>query len=229
MRSLGVIPARGGSKSIPDKNIAILDGLPLIAYTIQAASNSKLTNTIVSTDSDKIASVANDYNGDVIMRPEYLSTDITPTLPVLRHAYNELNEEDYDIVVTLQPTSPLRTHKHINEALELFSSDSSADSLVSVKKIPHNYSPISIMKISENGYLDNYLDQESIILRKQDKPNYFARNSAISITRPKDLKNFVFGGNIIPYLMDSISSIDIDYEEDICFAEALLAIIKQKN
>ena len=218
MKTLGIIPARGGSKSLPWKNIKNLAGKPLIAYSIEAALKSNLDRVIVSTDADRIAKVARDYDSEVIMRPPELARDDIPTLPVLQHVVANLGEK-FDCVVTLQPTSPLRTAKHIDEALELFESDPEANSLVSIIHVPHNMNPYSIMELKD-GYLTNYIEQDELLLRRQDKPEFYARNgAAIYITSILQIHKYVFGGKILPYFMDALESIDIDTEEDFLLAK----------
>jgi len=171
---LAIIPARGGSKRIPRKNIALLDGKPLIQYTIEAARGCPLIDRIVvSTEDAEVAEVAKALGAEVpCLRPQELAQDNTYTLPVLQHMMAYLQEEqDYQpwAVVTLQPTSPLRTSQHLTQAIELFLGDEQADSLVSVVQAPHNMIPQSLMKL-EGPYLKNYLEQESLVLRSQDKP-----------------------------------------------------------
>ncbi len=219
MKYLAVIPARGGSKGIKNKNIKLLNGKPLIQYTIEAAQQSIINDLVVSTDDKSIAKVAQNLGVSVINRPQELARDDTPTLPVLQHALHQSGGQ-FDAVVTLQPTSPLRTADHINEAVKLFEFNKKADSLVSIMNVPHNMVPESIMKI-KNGYLVNY--NNSKLLRRQDKPTYFARNgAAIYITKIKQLKLSVFGGGILPYKMSKIDSFDIDDEEDWQIIEALI-------
>ena len=219
MKYLAVIPARGGSKGIKNKNIKLLNGKPLIQYTIEAAQQSVINDLVVSTDDKSIAKVAQNLGVSVINRPQQLAKDDTPTLPVLQHALHQSGGQ-FDAVVTLQPTSPFRTANHINEAIQLFESSNGADSLVSVVKVPHNMVPESIMAI-ENGELVNYI--ESTPLRRQDKPTYYARNgAAIYITKIKQLKLSVFGGEILPYKMSKIDSFDIDDEDDWQIIEALI-------
>lgn len=221
---LAVIPARGGSKGIPMKNIVPLHGKPLISYTIESALKSGADRVVVSTENKTIADVAYEYGAEVINRPNDLAQDKTPTLPVIQHAVKTL-DEDFEYVVILQPTSPLRDHNHINNALNLFMDNYDADSLVSVMKVPHNMTPESIMHLDESGYLLNYLDQEDLILRRQDKQNYFARNgAAIYITKVENLGQFIFGGRIIPFLMNFFDSIDIDSVDDLQLAEYILKI-----
>ncbi len=221
MKFLGIIPARGGSKGIPWKNIKELNGRPLIAYTIEAALASKLDRVIVSTDSEEIAVTAREYGAEVIKRPASLSGDLAPTLPVLQHALNSVSGY-FEAVVTLQPTSPLRTSQHINEAVDLFLKDPKANSLVSVVEVPHNMTPGSLMDISE-GYLSNYLEQDGLTLRRQEKPTYFARNgAAIYITRTASLQEYIFGGKILAYKMKLSDSFDIDTSDDWLVVERMV-------
>lgn len=145
---IAIIPARGGSKKIKNKNSKFLNGQPLISYTIEAAKNSKIHKVFVSTDSSKISSICKMLDVEVINRPMKLSTDKTLMLPVLQHAIKNINYE-FDAVVTLQPTSPLRTSKHINAALRLYEADVHSDSLVSVMRIPHNMEPFSALRLKK--------------------------------------------------------------------------------
>lgn len=225
MKSIGIIPARGGSKGIPNKNIYPVNGKPLIEYTIDAAKRSNLDEIVVSTDSIEIANIVKKRGVKVIFRPPELAQDCTPTLPVLQHTLKEL-DDCFDFVVTLQPTSPFRRSEHINQAISLITNDNMADSLVSVIQVPHNMVPESIMCLN-NGYLIDYQQHSNTqILRRQDKGTYFARNgAAIYITKVKNIRQFIFGGKIIPYKMDFFSSLDIDSLDDILLAETLLKTI----
>lgn len=211
------------------KNIALLRGKPLIAYTIDAALSSNLNRVIVSTDCDKIAKVARDCNAEVMMRPVELARDNTPTIPVLQHVIESI-EEDFDFIVTLQPTSPFRTELHINEALRLFENDTTADTLVSVTEVPHNMVPSSLMSL-QNECLKRYQDVGEIILRRQDKPILFARNGpAILIMNTTQLqKGELYGGRTLPYIMNSVSSIDIDDKNDLLIAEQLFNFWRDNN
>ncbi len=222
MNFVAIIPARGGSKGIIGKNKKLLLGKPLIQYTLDAAlASSQLKLIIVSTDDQEIADLCLARNVEVQFRPEHLCGDLVPTLPVLQHVL--LNSKiDYDAVLTLQPTSPLRTSQHIIEAVTLFKQNQEADSLVSVVKVPHNFSPESLMKM-EGNYLFNYLDVDPI-LRRQDKKTYFARNgAAIYITKRQQLEKSILGGKIIGYEMSAIDSLDIDTMEDWEMAELILS------
>lgn len=216
MRILGIIPARGGSKGIPKKNIKLLNGKPLIAYTIEASLASKLDSIIVSTDCEDVASVSKNYGSNVIMRSSHLSEDDTPTLPVIQDVVLKLDEH-YDAVMTLQPTSPLRSINDINKSIEIFCSDQNADSLVSIVEVPHNFMPEKLMTFD-----GKYLAGSSNVRRRQDVPTTYARNgSAIIITKTEKLSKYLFGGNILSYEMSKLNSIDIDDMDDWEIAEKL--------
>lgn len=227
MRILAIIPARGGSKGVPRKNIRPLAGKPLIAWTIGAAlAAESLDRVVVSTEDEEIAAVSRELGAEVpFPRPAELATDTASTLDVLRHVVAELERrEGYrpDAVMTLQPTSPLRTARHIDEAATLFSADGQADSLVSFVQVPHIFHPRSVMKRDAQGYMVPYLDDPQPT-RRQDKEPVFARNgAAIYITRTSCLDRFVFGGRLLAYMMDEAHSLDIDTEADLEQAETRL-------
>jgi len=225
MRLLAVIPARGGSKGIPRKNLYPLAGKPLIAWTIEAALTAKsLDRVVVSTDDAEIAAVSRQLGAEAIMRPVELSQDKTPTLPVLQQVVAALGATGYrpDAVMTLQPTSPLRTSGHIDEAAALFAADDGADSLVSTVEVPHIFHPLSVMRRDAEGYLVPFLDGD-MPLRRQDKQGVVARNgAAIYITRAGRLSDYVFGGRLIGYAMPAELSVDIDGPQDLADAERQL-------
>jgi CMP-N-acetylneuraminic acid synthetase len=225
MRVVAIIPARGGSKGVPRKNIKPLNGKPLIAYSIAAAQAAKAVQRIVvSTDSQEIAEISRDLKVEVRLRPAALAADDTPTRDVLEHVVNELAAEGDrpDAVLTLQPTSPLRTARHIDQAVAMFAADPQADSLVSCIDVPHVFHPRSVMRKDAAGYLVPYLDERQPT-RRQDKEAVFARNgAAIYITRIGCLKDYVFGGKLLAYMMDVESSLDIDTADDFVVAERLL-------
>lgn len=226
MKILAVIPARGGSKGIPRKNIALLRGRPLIAFTIDAArAATSLDRIVVSTDDAEIAATSRGLGAEVVMRPADLAGDEASTLSVLQHAVAELARAAYrpDAVMTLQPTSPLRTSRHIDDAARAFANDASADSLVSCVEVPHVFHPYSVMRRTVEGYLVPFLDLPQPG-RRQDKEPVFARNgAAIYITRTERLGEFIFGGRLMPYMMPEKASIDIDSLADLAAAECMLA------
>ena len=218
---MAVIPARGGSKGIPLKNLASLNDRPLIAHTIDSALKANIDEIVVSTDNNQIAKISEESGVKVINRPDNLSHDRSSSLEAIQHAVDFVKK--YELIVTLQPTSPLRNQTHIDEAIDLISKDDNADSLVSVTKVAHNMVPESIMKINSSGYLVDYLKQKTKVLRRQDKKRYFARNgAAIYITKYEKIQDYVFGGKIIPYYMNEIESIDIDSIDDLLIAELYL-------
>ena len=227
MRILSVIPARGGSKGVPRKNLASVAGKPLIYYTIEAAHRSKLIDrSVVSTEDSEISNVCRNLGAEVVARPIALAGDLSTTREVLLHAVQELASTGYypDAILTLQPTSPLRTAQHIDEAIRLFSSNKMADSLVSCIPLPHIYHPLSLMTYNNDGYLKPFLNLPQPT-RRQDKPPLYARNgAAIYITRTDRLKEYIIGGNILPYIMDSAASLDVDTTEDLSEADRILRI-----
>lgn len=222
LKILGIIPARGGSKGIPRKNIKLLNGKPLIQYTIDVAMASNLDKIVVSTEDLEIKEISESLGIEVVLRDESLACDYAKTKDVLLSVVEKLDEK-FDAVMTLQPTSPFRKVHHINESIEIFSLDNNADSLVSIVDVAHNMIPESIMEKNDEGYLESFLEHEHINLRRQDKPKYYARNgAAVYITKVNRLKNYIFGGNLIGYPMNKVESIDIDDIEDWEMAEALM-------
>lgn len=228
-KTLGIISARGGSKSIPRKNLYPLCGKPLIKYTFEAAKGSKyLSKILLTTDDEEIALLGKE-NGIAVpfLRPGNLSLDDTPTLPVIQHAVNYLEKsESYspDIVVILQPTSPLRRSHHIDDAVELLI-NTNADSVVSVVEVPHQYNPLSVMKITDERLVPFLENEDTQLLRRQDKPKVYARNgAAVYAIRSATLKKYnnIFGADNRPLLMKPEESIDIDTLLDLKFAEFLL-------
>lgn len=227
MAIVGVIPARGGSKSIPKKSIANCAGQPLLSYTCQAALASRLDRVILSTDDPEIAAVGKQYGVEVpFLRPPELARDETPMLPVLQHLLQWLTQtgESITAIVLLQPTSPLRRSVHIDEALELFF-QSQAETVVSVVSVPHQFHPVSVLKMQDQQ-LSPYLADQPLILRRQDKPPVYARNGpAVLIMKPQVIqRRELYGKPTVGYIMDTQSSIDIDTPEDLYLAELYLAV-----
>lgn len=218
---LCIIPARGGSKGIPRKNIKLLNGRPLIYYSIDVARQLTAdSNICVSTDDDEIIKVVEDYNLKVpFVRPKELATDTATTGNVLLHAINyyESIGKFFDAVIILQPTSPLRSHKDINDAIALYSDD--IDMVTSVKK-----SSVAAVLCEENidGFLEMTLNKEDA--RRQDVKPYYEYNGAVYIINPKSLKEKGMKGfsKIKKIVMDDISSIDIDTPFDWIIAETIL-------
>jgi|SRR2546422_996165 len=230
-RVLGLIPARGGSTGIPRKNIALLAGRPLLAYTCEAALASRqVTRVLVSTDDEEIAAVGRAYGAEVpFHRPTELARADTPSLPVVQHAVHWLIEHDGwdpDVVVLLQPTSPLRRARHIDEALDCMA-QADADTVVSVVPVPHRFSPYAVLRMRD-GYLVNFCEDPVPFdrFRRQEMPPLYARNGpAILATRTRVLfeSQSFFGRRVLPYVMSDEDSVDIDARFDLGLAEWLLS------
>lgn len=224
MKTLGLIPARSGSKSVPNKNIVMLCGRPLIAYTLEAAARaSHLDRCIVSTDAEEIAAVCRAHGGEVpFLRPKELAADDTPTLPVVLHALETLGES-YDAVMVLQPTSPLRTSQDIDAAISLLDANPVADSVISVVKVGDHHP--ARMKYLEDGYLvDPSFAEAHEGQRRQDLLPLYLRNGAIYLTRTRvllDQKTFK-GRRSLAYVMPEERSVNIDGPFDLWVAEAAL-------
>lgn len=221
---LALIPARGGSKGIKDKNITSLNGKPLIAYTIEAARNCPyIDDVVVTTDSSKIADVAAKYGARIpFLRPASLASDNSTTLDAILHAVTTLKSQgnEYDYLVLLQPTSPLRTSNDITKCIDkMFEYNS--DNIVSIS--PVNDNPVLIRQIADNGHVSKLLNQSSTV-RRQDMKPYYRVNGSIYINKISDLNEKTsFNDNECGYIMDSSHSVDIDEYTDILYAEAVLS------
>jgi len=228
MEILALIPARGGSKGIPRKNLTVIQGKPLIQYTVDEAKKSKLISRIIlSTDDIEIANCAKNLGADVpFLREKYLAEDDTPMLDVIKGTLHRLYEiEDYrpDIVILLQPTSPLRKASHIDEALQILL-ENEATSVVSVVAVPHQFNPVSLMKI-DGGYLKPYLESSTQYTRRQDKPLLYARNGPAILAVKYDTiiaKSSLYGEKCMAYEMKNMTSVDIDNFHDIEIVNQIL-------
>ncbi len=224
---LVLIPARGGSKGLPNKNILPLGGVPLIGHTIRAARGAREVNRVlVSTDSPSIAAAALKEGADApFLRPPELSTDDAPTSSVIIHALEWLRIEEgksYTFLILAQPTSPFRTCQHISDAFDILIHAPGAMSLVGVKTVTEI--PQWMKEISPSGYLKDFLPGSEAITRRQDSPHLVIPNGSLYIMRTSDfLKERTFFSDFtLPYVMDEYSSLDIDSRVDFDFAESLL-------
>ena len=221
---LALIPARGGSRRLPGKNLLKLCGEPITVWSIKAAQQSKYVDRIVvSTDSDEISEVARAAGADVpFMRPNYLASDTASSLDVVKHALNELNQKGqcYEFIVLLQPTSPLRTSKHIDESFELLQSKD-ADAIVGVTELDH---PIELTnRLPDDLSMKGFFTTDSH-LRSQNFPKRYRVNGAIYLVRVESLikENTIFlSDRIYAYKMDREVSVDIDTPYDLRLADAL--------
>ncbi|MGJ0359088.1 cytidylyltransferase domain-containing protein [Aliarcobacter cryaerophilus] len=221
---LAIIPARGGSKRLPRKNILDLCGKPLISWSIEAALKSKyVSKVVVSSDDEEILNISSNFGADIIKRPYELANDTATTFDAIKHTINNL--EKYDYIVLLQPTSPLRNEKHIDEAIELLE-EKQADAIVSVCEMDH--SPLWSNTLPKDGNMRGFLREEILNKRSQDLEKYYRLNGAIYICKTDKLlenKSFFLKDNIFAYIMDRKSSIDIDEEIDFLFAERVIELI----
>ncbi|MFJ7825286.1 cytidylyltransferase domain-containing protein [Psychrobacillus sp. NPDC096623] len=224
---LAVIPARGGSKGIPGKNIIPVNGKPLIQYTIDTAKNSKYIDEIhVSTDDSKIAAVSEKCGIKVPrLRPNHLAQDDSKSIEVLIDTiqYYQTIGRTFDYVILLQPTQPLRQTFHIDEAIELIYKKR-ATSLVSVS-IVHEH-PILMRQIDSTGNLVSLIKTNSTV-RRQELPSFYIVNGAIYINEINDIFNLntSLNDNILPYIMDEKYHVDIDGYEDLQEFERKLNLI----
>ncbi len=219
---LAIIPARGGSKRLPRKNVLDLQGKPLIAWTIEASINSKyIDRTIVSTDTNEISTISKQFKADVIIRPTELSTDTASSYDAILHTIDSISEK-YDYIVLLQPTSPLRTSQHIDEAIVKLI-QKKADAIVSICEMEH--SPLWSNTLPDNGSMKHFLKKEIKNKRSQDLPLYYHLNGAIYICDLEQLKkekSFIIEENIYSYIMNGFSSVDIDNRIDLELAKVLI-------
>lgn len=228
-RILALIPARGGSKGVPRKNIREVAGQPLIAYSIQAAleAGELFDSIVVSTDDPEIADVARAFGAEVpFLRPPNLACDKAPTVPVIQHAVSFIeakSSQQLDWVCLLQPTCPLRTGDDIREAVRLAQSRPECDSVISVHRVLANHP--ALMKRIEKDRLVPFSIPEVEGTRRQDyAPHAYMRNGAIYLTRRDVVMNqaSVWGQHIAPFVMPDERSTNVDSELDLRMAELLL-------
>ena len=232
---LCLILARGGSKGIPRKNIRLLAGKPLIAYSIECALQSTLIQrVIVSTEDEEIAAISRQYGAEVpFMRPAELAQDLTPDLPVFQHALRWLKEhEGYspELIVDLRPTGPLRRLETIDAVIHLMLRHPEADSLRSV--IWPSQTPYKMWRIGRDGYLEQLLNvkglEEPYNMPRQILPEIYWQNGYIDIVRPGVIldQNLMSGRKILPFVVEE-EYIEIDYEDSFLKAEERIVSMKQ--
>jgi len=228
---LGIIPARGGSKGIPRKNIRDFGGYPLIAYSIAAGLQSEhITRLIVSTDDPEIAEIAKFFGAEVpFMRPKSLAQDDTLDLPVFQHALNWLAEEEGyrpELVVHLRPTSPVRPVGLVDESIEILLAHPDADSVRGI--VPAGQNPFKMWKIGQNGQMQPLLTVEGIDepynSPRQVLPKAYWHTGIIDVIRPRVIleKGSMSGDLILPVHVDPVFSVDIDTPLDWAHCESLI-------
>ena len=224
---LAIIPARAGSKRVPQKNFKPFAGTTLSNLAIQQGLASKYTTTLaVSSDSDDVLNIAKQYrNVHALKRPAEISDDLSPAIDYVRHALITLEQDiSFDVVVILQPSSPLRSSVDIDSTIELLLQHPEADSAVSVVKVDHMVHPYKL-KVMENRQLLPFIEDEAGRFAAQNLPDIYVRNCAVYATWRKDLetRNDVIGKKSMGYIMAADTSVDINDNLDFEFAEFLYA------
>lgn len=218
---LAVIPARGGSKRLPRKNVLSLAGKPLIAWSIEAGLQSRyIDKVVVSSDDEEILQIAKRFGSETIKRPEALASDTATTFDAVKHAIE--HSGSYDYIVLLQPTSPLRDAAQVDAAIELLG-EKDADAIVSVCEMDH--SPLWANTLPQNGDMSRFIKDEVKNKRSQDIETYYRLNGAIyicKIDRLLEEKTFFIKESIFAYTMDRESSIDIDEAIDFQIASCII-------
>lgn len=231
MKILGLIPARGGSKGVPKKNIKPLLGKPLIGYTIDVAHNSTLLNkTILSSDNNEIINISKKLGLEVpFVRPLELATDQSSTIDVVIHAlkYYKSIGEDFDAVCLLQVTNPFRTANFIDKAIRKFI-EAKTDALISVLEVPHEFNPHWVFEANGNENLKISTGEQQIITRRQDLPKAYYRDGSIYITKSDVILNqrSLYGKSISYILGDKNRHVNIDTLSD---WEKAVNLVKQMN
>jgi N-acylneuraminate cytidylyltransferase len=219
MKNIAIIPARGGSKRLPNKNSLLLNGIPLIGHSIMYALNNKtiIDAVFVSTDDEKIKKIAIKYGAKVIDRPTGLSGDLEPTVSALKHCLESINDESIENVILLQPTNPLRPENLLREAYQVYI-ENCYDSLFTVTRNNQKFG-----KIVNNKFVPfNY----EIGQRSQDLEPLFFENGLLYITNSKSIKKGeIITENVFPFVTNHIfAQVDIDTQEDFDYAEYLCKI-----
>ena len=228
MKNIAVIPARSGSKGLPDKNIRSVNGKPLLAYTIEAALESGCFDTVhVSTDSERYAEIARQYSADVpFLRSAALATDTASTWDAVREVlarYDELGKR-FDTMMLMQPTTPLRTGEDVKEAYALLQKKQ-AKSVIAVCEVDH--SPLWCDTIPDSGSMKGFGRKDLAWVNRQDLRPYYRVNGAIyllsvnGINIPPD--DEIYEDNCYALFMDRKKSVDVDSEDDLALVEFLLA------
>lgn len=226
MRVLAIIPARGGSKGVPGKNIKLLGGKPLLQYTLESANESQLlTRVILSSDDASIIATAEALGLEVpFIRPANLATDQAKSIEVVQHAvqYFEEKGEFFDAVCLLQPTSPFREKGFIDAAIEKFI-QTGVDTLLSVLPVPHEYNPHWVFEENEAGHLKIATGENQIISRRQELPGAYYRDGSLYLTKMDYIKQGTFYGAQLGFIVSNPDFyVNIDTPTDWIAAEQKL-------
>ena len=234
--NIGIIPARGGSKGVKQKNLRLLNGLPLVAYGILCSLKApSIHRTVVSTDHDEIAKVADQYGAEVIMRPPEMATDEAPTEPAMKHVVQTLEENGAEVenIALIQATCPFRLVEDIEEGFTILKSGR-GDAIMSVSPVPAHFHPYWLKSVTPSGHLSSLYQEDDIhhdILetkrywRRQDLPGtYYWKNGALYIMTRHSLmmEGHRYGKKCLPLIMDEARLVNIDTENDFERAEKIL-------
>jgi CMP-N-acetylneuraminic acid synthetase len=228
MTTLAVITARGGSKRVPRKNLRLLAGKPLVSWMIEAAlSAQRLHRVIVSSEDPEILSIAKAHRAGLgLMRPAELALDTSPSIDCVRHAVSGLEakgEGPWDVVVTLQPTTPLTTGEDIDATIALLL-ESGADTAVTVNRLEQIPHPAKLKVLGAGGRLLPYLEEERGRMAAHELPKVYVRNGAVYASKRSVIDgNRIIGDDCRGYVMPAERSVDVNYEMDWLFLEFLLA------
>jgi CMP-N,N'-diacetyllegionaminic acid synthase len=229
---LGIIPARGGSKGVPRKNIKLLGGKPLISYTIELAlKSSMIDRLIVSTDDKEISQIASSYGADVpFLRPKELANDTAKAISVVKHAINFCESQDsceYDLIVYLEPPAPFRILEDIELPIAQMKKDNLIDSVIGVTEANH-FHPLIMRKIENHRLKPIWKDAPEGMPRQLYQPTAYKINGAIYTIRRRNVKNgFFYGNYVAPYIMPADRSINIDDYLDWYAAEGKIIFDKK--
>jgi CMP-N-acetylneuraminic acid synthetase len=224
---LALIPARGGSKGVPRKNLAMIAGKALIEYTLEAALESEhVDQCYVSSDSEEILEMARRHGARAMRRPAQFASDEASAVDVVRHFFEEIQGEypsGNPVVVYLQPTSPLRNAGHIDAALDALRV-AGARTLMSVVELEK--SPFKSFKVNDAGRLESLFDERLSNARRQDLPRAFAPNGALYVFSREDFlaRNGFPSNGSVPFVMSANDSVDVDAPEDLAKVERILGV-----
>ncbi|MEZ4774554.1 MAG: acylneuraminate cytidylyltransferase family protein [Bacteroidia bacterium] len=222
---LGIIPARGGSKGVPRKNIRPLAGKSLIQRTFETARESlSLDRIVLSTDDEEIAAHGREIGLEVpYIRPEHLASDTSAMVDVIIDMVQFLGKDNYfpDAVMILQPTSPFRKSHYIDQAVQLLGNH---DAVCGVVQVPPELSPHYVMRITADGFMDFFLPEGALIKRRQDVPKAYRREGTVYLTRTEVLlrDKTIYGKTCVPLLVNPEDSLSIDTEKDWEYAEQII-------
>ncbi|WP_226684806.1 acylneuraminate cytidylyltransferase family protein [Shewanella indica] len=221
---VALITARGGSKGLPRKNVLPVNGTPLIGLTINSAKESNfISEVFVSTEDTEIAKISSEYGAKIIKRPDELATDTASSIDVVSHAIQWLEDDEISFtdMVLLQPTSPLRTSVHLDEALALYIEN---DALFVISVFEPAHTPVKSYIQAKDGTISGLYSDEAPYMRRQDLPKAYQPNGAIyafSVAEFKQINHFP-RTNVYPYIMSVDDSADIDTMEDVKLVEKRL-------